>query len=81
MMITRGNLNEVLFENHDARLLIEDVVCHTAANIYYYSGVEITLRHALDIWNRAMKAEENDKAYSVSFFDLARKPVSELLCS
>lgn len=31
MMITRANLNEILFENHDARLLIEDVVSHTQA--------------------------------------------------
>lgn len=26
MKITKDNLNEVLFENHDARLLIADVV-------------------------------------------------------
>ena len=29
MKITKDNLNEVLFENHDARLLIADVVTHT----------------------------------------------------
>ncbi|MCD8000646.1 MAG: hypothetical protein LUH21_25855 [Clostridiales bacterium] len=81
MMITRNNLNEVLFENHDARLLIEDVVCHTQACLYYYNGVEITLQNALNIWNRAMRAEEDDRAYSVSFLDLARNTVPELLCS
>lgn len=81
MMITKSNLNEVLFENHDARLLIEDVVSHTQANLYYYSGVEITVQTALNIWNRAMRAEDDDRAYSISFFDLARNPVSELLCS
>ena len=52
MKLTRNNLNEVLFENHDARLLIEDVVSHTQAGIYYYHDVEITLQAALKIWNR-----------------------------
>ena len=33
MKITKDNLNEVLFENQDARLLIEDVVTHTSANL------------------------------------------------
>ena len=33
MKLTRNNLNEVLFENHDARLLIEDVVSHTQVGI------------------------------------------------
>ena len=27
---------KLLFENHDARLLIEDVVTHTSVNLYYY---------------------------------------------
>ncbi len=44
MKLTRNNLNEVLFENQDARLLIEDVVSHTQAGIYYYHDVEITLQ-------------------------------------
>ena len=48
MKLTRNNLNEVLFENHDARLLIEDVVSHTQAGIYYYHDVEITLQAALN---------------------------------
>ena len=34
MKITKYNLNEVLFENQDARLLIEDVVTHTGASLY-----------------------------------------------
>lgn len=33
MKITKDNLNEVLFENQDARLLIADVVAHTSANL------------------------------------------------
>lgn len=36
MKIRKDNLNEVMFENHDTRLLIEDVVTHTSANLYYY---------------------------------------------
>lgn len=65
MKITQGNLNEVLFENHDARLLIEDVVCHTQANLYYFHDTEITIQKALDIWHKAMKAEENGRVYSM----------------
>ena len=58
MMITRNNLNEVLFENHDARLLIEYVVTHTQATLYYYHGIELTVENALKLYNRAIKAEE-----------------------
>ena len=53
MKITRDNLDEVMFENHDARLLIEDVVSHTSANLYYYHDIEITVEKALDIWYKA----------------------------
>ena len=42
MKITKDNLNEVMFENQDARLLIEDVVTHTGASLYYYHDMEIT---------------------------------------
>ena len=48
MKITKDNLNEVLFENQDARLLIADVVTHTSANLYYYHDIEITVQKALD---------------------------------
>ena len=60
MKITRDNLDEVMFENHDARLLIEDVVSHTSANLYYYHDIEITVEKALDIWYKAMGAEEEE---------------------
>ena len=63
MMITRNNLNEILFENQDARLLIERVVSHTQATLYYYHDVEITVEKALEIYNRAVRAEEEDGAY------------------
>ena len=69
MKLTRNNLNEVLFENQDARLLIEDVVSHTQAGIYYYHDVEITLQAALKIWNRANEAEQNEAPYHTSFLD------------
>lgn len=58
MKITRNNLWEVMFENEDARLLIEDVVSHTEASLYYYHDYEITVESALYIWNRAMQDEE-----------------------
>ena len=57
MKITKDNLNEVLFENHDARLLIADVVTHTSANLYYYHDIEITVQKALDIWHKAQAAD------------------------
>ena len=68
MKITKDNLNEVLFENQDARLLIADVVTHTSANLYYYHDIEITVQKALDIWHKAQAADgEENGFYSVSF--------------
>lgn len=69
MIITKNNLDEVLFENHDARLLIQEVVTNTSANLYYYHDVEISVRMAIDIYNRAYKADEEDSFYSVSFLN------------
>lgn len=63
MKITKNNLNEVMFENQDARLLIEDVVAHTSASLYYYHDTEITVRKALDIWYKAMGAEEGEDSH------------------
>lgn len=60
MKITKNNLNEVMFENQDARLLIEDVVTHTGASLYYYHDMEMTVQKALDIWYKAMGAEEEE---------------------
>lgn len=71
MKITKNNLDEVLFENQDARLLIEDVVSHTEAGLYYYHDVEITLQAALNIWNKANEAEEADSPYQASFLDFS----------
>ena len=73
MIITKNNLNEVLFENHDARLLIQDVVTNTSANLYYYHDIEISVRMAIDIYNRAYKADEEDSFYSVSLINYSGK--------
>lgn len=88
MKITKDNLNYVLFENHDARLLIEDVVTHTNAALYYYHDTEITLRKALDIWYKVQNTEysmdnDKDESYGVSFLDFSKEkiPKFELLCS
>lgn len=81
MKITRDNLNEVMFENHDARLLIEDVVTHTSANLYYYHDIEITVQKALEIWQKAQSADEIEGQYSVSFLDFSKERIPELLCS
>lgn len=82
MKITRDNLNEVMFENHDARLLIEDVVTHTSANLYYYHDIEITVQKALEIWQKAQSADEDEieGQYSVSFLDFSKERIPELLC-
>ena len=61
MKITKDNLNEVLFENQDARLLIADVVTHTSANLYYYHDIEITVQKALDIWHKAQAADGEER--------------------
>ena len=71
-------LDKILFENHDARLLIEDVVSHTQACLYYFNGVEFTMQNAQNIWYRAMRDEEDNRAYSISFLDLTRNSVPEL---
>ena len=78
MKITK--VNEVMFENHDARLLIEDVVTHTSANLYYYHDVEITVQKALEIWYKAQDAVEIEGQYSVSFLDFSKEHIPELLC-
>lgn len=57
MKITRDNLDEVQFENQDARLLIEDVVVSTSASLYYYHDGEITVQKALEIWYKAQAAD------------------------
>ena len=75
MIITRANLNEVLFENHDARLLIEEVVTNTSANLYYYHEVEISVKMAIDIYNRAHQADEEERFYSVSVLQDSRAGV------
>lgn len=63
MLMTADNLNEVMFENEDARLLLLDVVSHTTARLYYYHNREITTSQALRIWHKAMAVD----GYSVSF--------------
>ena len=74
MKITKDNLNEVLFENQDARRLIADVVTHTSANLYYYHDIEITVQKALDIWHKAQAADgEENGFYSVSFLDFSKE--------
>ena len=70
MMITRNNLNEILFENQDARLLIEYVVSHTQATLYYYHGVELTVENALKMYNRAIRAEEEESICNMPFLRL-----------
>lgn len=82
MKITEHNLNEVMFENHDSRLLIEDVVTHTGANLYWYHDIEITVQKALDIWYKAMAADEEEAGfYSASFLDFSKENTEECICS
>lgn len=78
MKIRKNNLNNILFENHDARLLIEDVIPHTSEDLYSCHDTEITLGKALDIWYKAQDTEysmDNDKeeSYGVSFLDFSKE--------
>lgn len=50
MMITKENLSDAVYENENAKLLIEDVVENTGVCIYYSHDSEITVAMALDIW-------------------------------
>ncbi len=70
MIITRNNLNEILFENQDARLLIEFVVSHTQATLYYYHDVELTVEKALKMYSRAIRAEEEESTCNRPFLNL-----------
>ena len=82
MKITKNNLNEVMFENQDAKLLIEDVVLHTSANLYYHHELEITVQMALGIRSRAYAADgEGEGLYSVSFLHPAASMDPAALCS
>ena len=75
MMITRNNLNQVTFENEDARLLIQDVVSHTSACLYYYdTDIEITVFMSLKIQERAYRADRQDSMYSASLTDIRHMP-------
>lgn len=78
MKITKDNLDEVMFENQDARLLIEDVVAHTGANLYYYHDAEITVQKALNIWYKAQAAEACDSVCSISFLDSFKDRLPQL---
>ena len=78
MKITKYNLNEVIFENQDARLLIQDVVTHTGASLYYYHDLEITVQKALDIWHKAVDAEAREDR-PASLFDFSNRGHMEAL--
>ena len=73
MMITRNNLNEVLFENQDARLLTEYLVTYTQVTLYYYHGVELTVEYALKLYNRIIRAEEDSLRCNIPFSDTYNK--------
>lgn len=75
MMITKDTINQVTFENEDARLLILDVVSHTGACLYYFdTDIEITVFMALKIRERAYKADRKEDFYSVSLLDAKHIP-------
>ena len=75
MMITKDSINQVTFENEDARLLILDVVSHTGACLYYFdTDIEITVFMALKIRERAYKADRKEEFYSVSLLDAKHIP-------
>lgn len=61
MKMTKDNLNSVIFENQNARLMIEDVLTHTCASLYYYHERELTEAEAFKIWRDATAAEEGYK--------------------
>ncbi len=78
MQITKNNLDEIAFENHDARLLIEDVVTNTPANLYYFHDEEITVQQALAIWYNAQAAFQEGIPYRINLLmadSLRREPV------
>ncbi len=70
MLVTRDTVNNMNFENEDARLLVLDTVNHTNAQIYYWDAdIEITVFIALKIREKAYKAEERGETYRLSLLD------------
>lgn len=82
MIITKTNLNQITFENEDARLLLLDVVSHTNACLSYCNTeIEITAFMALKIRERAYKADRQNFIYRISLLNtkhiLFRKPIRQ----
>ncbi len=82
MIITKTNLNQITFENEDARLLLLDVVSHTNACLSYCdTEIEITAFMSLKIRERAYKADRQNSIYRISLLDTKhipfRKPIRE----
>lgn len=60
MRINRRNLNHIRFENHNAKLLIQDIIVNSSATIFYYN-IEITEKYAVRLW---LHVRENVQKYS-----------------
>ena len=80
MIITKTNLNQITFENEDARLLLLDVVSHTNACLSYCdTEIEITAFMALKIRERAYKADRQNSIYRISLLDTKHIPFRKQL--
>lgn len=79
MLLTKDNLNDVLFENHDARLIVEDIVTNTDASIYYYADTLFTLERALKLWYKVYK-ENNVIKYPVRRYQTHQNRRTWIIC-
>lgn len=60
MRITRRNLNQLRFENHNAKLLIEDIVINSSITLHYYD-IEITEKYAIKLWVSIMDRNSKNR--------------------
>lgn len=79
MLLTKDNLNNVIFENHDARLLVEDIVTNTDASIYYYTGTLFTLDRALKLWHKVDKTS-NEIRYPIRRYQTHQNRRTWIIC-
>ena len=69
MMINEKNVNEIFYnmdyENHDTILVVEDLVKKHNVQIFYYQGIQITMRMALDMYGTVIHSNGELKYISV----------------
>ncbi len=69
MMIDKKNMYEILYnldyENHNTRLIVEDLIKNHNVQIFYYQGTQITTKMALDMYGTVIHSNGTLKYISI----------------